>query len=298
MENLKNEFPENEKVFVGRKDCFDKINELFKTKQLVAISAFGGTGKSTLALEYCHRLIEKDSNSTKIRWFNAADSFQFEDDFKELAELLKINIENAKLDLIIRKIYFKLEEFNKEVLFVFDNVETYDTIKEYVGRIPSNIKILITTRDNLVNTKIEKIELEPFNLEETKDFIQKNIDSKLELSEENRNKIIDLSKSTENEILPIKIELVVRYINVYCDSNTIDELLNDIVKRKYLDQKIEATLFLYLRSDNEKAFELLRICSLLNPDFIEKKLLRKIFLRKLFMLNIICKNISINLFLY
>ena len=67
MASFENEFPTKKKIFVGREGYLSKITELFESKPIVAISAFGGTGKSTLALEYCHRLIEKDPDSIKIR---------------------------------------------------------------------------------------------------------------------------------------------------------------------------------------------------------------------------------------
>ena len=137
--------------------------------------------------------------------------------------------------------------------------------------------MLITTRDNLSNTKIDKIELDPFSFDETKDFIRKNLDSKVELNEENSNKIIDLTKSTDNDILPIKIELVVSYVNYFIDQKPIDKLLNEIVNCKYLDMRIEVTLFNKLKDENELAFKLLRISGFLNPDFVEKKMLFELY---------------------
>ena len=155
--NFESDYPEKQKAFVGREEFLNKINHLFSSKQLIAIIAFGGTGKSTLALEFCHRLNESKHNTAVIRWLNAASSDQFEEDFKKLAELLNIDIENAKLDFIIRKVYSKLEELNKNFLFVFDNVEGYDDIKEFIRVLPSNLKILMTTRDNFEKTQIDKI---------------------------------------------------------------------------------------------------------------------------------------------
>ena len=180
MQQFESEFPKKQKVFIGREEHLSKLNDLFKSKQIVAISAFGGTGKSSLALEYCHRLIEKEPNYIKIRWFNVAFEQRLEEEFTSLADLFGINIENYRFDFILRKIYSKLEESSMDILFVFDNVESYDAIKEYVRWAPSNIKILLTTRDNLDGLKVDKIELEPFNLEETVEFIQKNIDSGVE----------------------------------------------------------------------------------------------------------------------
>ena len=276
--NFESDYPEKQKAFVGRDEFLNKINQLFSSNQLIAIIAFGGTGKSTLALEYCHRLKECEQNTTTIiRWLNAASSDQFEDDFKKLAELLNINIENAKLDFIIRKVYSKLEELNKNFLFVFDNVEGYDDIKEYIKVLPSNLKILMTTRDNLDQTQIDKIELEPFSLNEAEDYIHTNIDSKVKPNQAEMNKIIDLSKSTENEILPIKIELIVSYLNTFIGEKTIEKCLNDITKNEYLIDRVEAKLFNFLKLENELSFKLLRICAFLNPDYVEKKLLFKLY---------------------
>ena len=259
--------------FITREKYFDQIKDLFETNQILIIHGFGGVGKTTLALEYCSRLASNDPDPN-IRWLNSSSDEIIETEYKKLSRLLDVNVIGEDLDFIIERTNMKLKQINKEILFVFDNVESYDDIERYINKkLPNNIKILITTRNQLKNVDFPKIELEPFGIDEAKEYINKNLSKKT--TDDKIKRIVELAKSTNEYILPLKLEIIVSYMNCYYIQD-IEKSISEIENGKYLHQKMECTLFSKLIGEDKEAFELLQYCSLLNPDFISHKLLLEI----------------------
>lgn len=264
--------PEQTIKFIGREYYLNQIQNLFKNNQIIAILGYGGLGKTTLALEYSNRLIVKDPNS-HIRWFHADSVDTFEIEYKRLSKLLDINVNDKDIDFIIQKTNMRLKEFTKNILFIFDNLECYSYIKNYIKGLPKHVKILITTRaqpNSIDVPKIELLEIEPFNLNEAVYYIKKNLDKNI--TDDNMNRILELAKSTNKQILPIKLEKIISYMNFYYIKG-IEKSLEDIERAKYHHNQVEYTLFLDLKTENIEAFEILQYCSALNPDFISFDLL-------------------------
>ena len=117
---------------------------------------------------YCHRLVSNDADYN-IRWFKSNSGEVLEIEYKKLSKLLDINVIGEDLDFVIERTTMKLKQFNKDILFVLDNVESYDDIGKYINiKLPKNVIILITTRDQWKNVAYTKIELEPFRKDEAK----------------------------------------------------------------------------------------------------------------------------------
>ena len=263
------DLPERAIKFIGRQKYLNEIKSLFEDNQILAVCNYGGVGKTTLALEYCNTLIFEDPEAN-IRWFNSDSSENIKIQYKRLAKLLDIN-EDKDMDYIVQKTNMKLREFKKNILFVFDSLEKYDYIEKYVSCIPNKVKILITTRDQLEHYDLPKLKLMPFELNEAYDYIDKNL--KVKLNKSQKEKIIQLVKTSQNEIqiLPIKIEKIISILN-YWYYEDIDKCLQKIINNNYLNFQVEYTLFFNFEIAEEKktkkAFEMLQYLSLLNPDFI------------------------------
>ena len=194
---------ENAIKFIIRENYLDEINDSFQTNQILVIHSFDGVGKTTLALQYCNRLISNDYDAC-IRWFNADSSEKLQLEYKRLSKLLDINGDD--LNFIIERINMKLKQFQKEILFVFDGVESYDHIDKYINtKLPKNIKILITTRDQSKHIDYPKIEIEPFGINEAQEYINKNLAKHININDELMNRILELAKSTNEYIFPIKL---------------------------------------------------------------------------------------------
>ena len=140
---------------------------------------------------------------------------------------------------------------------------------------PKNVKVLITTRNQIREDRIKMVELDPFSLDEAIEYINLNLKER-DLNEDRINKIIDMVKTSANEILPIKIERIICHLDVYFTID-IDESINKINQANYHNNKVEDVLFFNIKIDSPEAFMILQYCSLLNPDFIPISILSSLY---------------------
>lgn len=258
---------------IGRRKYLDQISDSFQNcNKPIVLYSFGGVDKTTVALEYCNLLLQKNPDSY-IRWFASDTSQNFEIQYKRLAKLLDIEINEDDFEFTIERTNMKLKKFQKDILFVLDNVEKFDYVQKYFKFAPNNIKILITSRDQLSDLNSVSIFIEPFSLDEARCYVSKNL--KIPIDEDQSSKIIELVKTKNKDILPIKLEKIVSYINCYY-LNNIEKSLSNIVNANYLDNQVEFTLFLQLKLDEDGSLETLHYCSFLNPDFVSIELISRI----------------------
>ena len=269
--------PELTIKFIGRQRYLDEIKDLFLKNQTIALCSYGGVGKTTLALEYCNQLMLDDQDAS-IRWFNSDTSENINIEYKRFASLLDVNTNNADMDFIIQKTNMKLKEFNKNILFVFDSLTKYKRITNYINCVPFRVKVLITTRAQLEQPDLPKINLLPFDLNEANDYIEKNFRGSL--SKGQKEKIMGLVKTSKNEILPIKIEKIISILN-YNYLDDIDVSLQSIIDTNLLKKEVEYTLFFNFENNDDlntkNAFEMLQYLSFLNSNFIPIEIYRAIF---------------------
>ena len=273
---LKN-LPNRLNDFVGREKNLEILESLFKNgNQTIAISAFGGTGKSSLALEYAH----KASKYSITLWFHADSIEKFEIDYKEFAEKLDIETVGVNIDNIIRDVNKAVKELKEDILYVIDNLESYDYIQKFITNLPKNVKVLITTRNDETMENIQKVDLEPFSIEDAKSYIKKNL--KENVNEMQMYRIIEMTKSSTDEILPVKIERVVKFILNKSENKenvNMNRLLLQIESSDFQNNKVENVLFTFLKIENPESFLALQYCALLNPDYIPIKLIVELLKR-------------------
>jgi hypothetical protein len=252
------------KIFKGppynkiREEYLNKLNDLFKSNQIVALCGPSGVGKTKLASEYsCY--LTSNVNNPKIRWFYLDSAQNLEIEYKNLSNLLGFNSTNYNNDIdlsfIINFINSKLREFN-DLLLVYDNVKSFDYIKNFISNIPKNVKILITTTNSYqFDAKIARLELESFNTNEAIEYMNNNMEIKVDHVKLNS---ILSSIKTNDKILPIRLDQLLSYLNYWGLNDLDSSLLN------YSDDK----MLLKLKSKNVGAYEILRYCSFFGATFV------------------------------
>ena len=95
--------------FIGRQKYLDQINSAFtiESKQVIILSSFAGTGKSSIANEIGHRLNEKYLNQF-VYWIRS-DEHNLEEEFRKLAFDLKV-IFTKKNRRIVKILFEKFEK--------------------------------------------------------------------------------------------------------------------------------------------------------------------------------------------
>jgi hypothetical protein len=166
--------------FVGREKFMNEIRSALESGKIVIISSFAGTGKSTLANEYAYRFLIPNNNL--VYWFKS-DENNLNNEFINFAEkylniLLRDPEQKNDRNIIINKINTRIRSAkNEKVVFVFDDCENYENIKDYLQMtdVLNNLKIIITTKDyNLIqNDSKHQVNLEPFEEDESIDFLMK-----------------------------------------------------------------------------------------------------------------------------
>ena len=148
--------------FIGRTKILEKISDEMKTKQIVVLAAYGGTGKSTLANEFGYRYAENTDNKDRVSILVHCETRdKVFDDLKKMALLLEIDVSNKE---IAEKLAFyvraKLTELDQSFLFILDNVEKYEDIVEFLqefGQLKrEKCKFLMTTRDKNILENFKK----------------------------------------------------------------------------------------------------------------------------------------------
>ncbi len=154
--------------------------KLDETNNISSISGLGGIGKTQLALEYA-RLYAKDYHNNVI-WM---DGENLSDSFKRLAGHPKINIKTKDINSrdkedsdIAQEIYAHFK--GKKSLFIFDNVENCEAIKEFVPHQSSTdnkTHILINSRYQNWGSMADKISLNVFNHEEAINLVEEELNT-------------------------------------------------------------------------------------------------------------------------
>ena len=143
--------PERQSKFVGREAFLQKINISFNSSQILILNGVSGVGKTSIAIEHCHRLINYNSN-TNIFWINAQSSdFNLGDELKKANETSLVVSNQANGTLI-----------------VLDGLESLSSIELFLKDANENVKFLITSTTKLKKqTKnMDQISIEPFTLAE------------------------------------------------------------------------------------------------------------------------------------
>ena len=260
--------------FIGREDLFKQVHDFFTTRQVVVVSGFGGSGKSTFALEYCYA--SKATGKT-VRWLSAESPDKLQIDYKNLAEELGISIKGEETEKITRAVNAKLNSFGN-ILLMFDNVEDYQDIKQYLLNLDDSVKVMVTTRRaDIARENWGHIAMLPFTAKETENFMQARLGSGKLNSK-------DVSKLREKiGDLPQRLAIVLGFIadngltiTDFLDLLGTDELKSfDEKQAQNLNKAMEIVVGNLITKD-ARAWEMLQYMAYLDADFVPRPLLKEL----------------------
>lgn len=207
--------PEKRPYYMKDQSYFDKVDRAFQTGRVAVVQGFGGIGKTTFAIEYGHYV--KDFHQYDVRWFDVALTDAL--GYKALAKELGIEVDIGTSDEQIKnQVHAKIE--NKKVLLIMDNVDDYSKVSNYVASSPSNVKILITSREKIKAHISTTIQLKEF----TEDQVKKYIKAVLKNSVDEQD-IIKLAAKFGK--LPIRLAWIVKYLQQHKATLDVDAFIKE-----------------------------------------------------------------------
>ncbi|MEQ9115640.1 MAG: NB-ARC domain-containing protein [Rickettsiales bacterium] len=277
----KSHLPLSSSFFVGREKEFNLLEKAFFENyeyRAVLLRGVGGVGKSTLAIEWAHALIEESPYIAL--WFSADDKIKLETTLQEYSRELEYGyrFENKDNVRIIKDLIPKFTQNN--YLIILDNVERCNDIKDYFIHMPTKVKFLITTR-NSVSNFLECIQLEGdltmqsdnknsyFSLSiESLDSkaIREYLHQTLEGLVEKAN-IEKLLMVIGDSIIPQKLQEIVYFVKERKDID-ITEIISEIEKGI---ENFQQFLFKKLMERDPEAWDLLQYLAYLNPELDDPK---------------------------
>jgi hypothetical protein len=293
---LRTNLPPKHDNFVGRDSDLAKIHELFSIpSRNCMISGAGGVGKTATAIEYTHRY--KDEYSYTF-WCQAETSIGCADTYSLIATQLHLSQDpevRPDLERLVMLGREFLERTEKHWLLVFDNVESWPSIVQYLPTNSGELNgsILITTRmgdlgHHLIPSPFAKIELSVMALEDSRHLLLSTMQPDLKSENLASHPDYNLAGHVASlaERLPLALTLIAGYIQVSkCSLSEFIELWNERLRNTQgamrLDQKsssstdraLQTVWSIGLRELSGDARELISILAFMDNDTIQKRLL-------------------------
>jgi hypothetical protein len=289
--------------FTGRNVDLTKLHEILSVvpHNCVLIGA-GGIGKTSTAIEYTHRY---QKEYTYIFWIQAETGIGCADTFAEIATQLELGqdqvgnfdpLPNRDLDRLANLGREFLEHTKERWLLVFDNVETWLEIIQYLPapEAEPNGSILITTRavdlgQASAPSNFVKFELKSMALEDSRRLLLLSMDPGTRPDQLSRHPEYALAGEVAKraERLPLSLALIAGYIQYSrCTLSEFIEIWNERLKNtrgimKPLDPlaststdlALQTVWNIGLRELSGDAKDLINIMAFLDNETIQKSLL-------------------------
>jgi tetratricopeptide (TPR) repeat protein len=199
------------KEFVGRTGNTEEIWSLLNQKthsavgQNISIKGLGGWGKTQLVVEYAYEYQDKYKNG--VFWLVADENID-----NQLLQIAEKQEWINKSDKTINQSDVAKAKFLalSEALIIFDNVDSYEDIKDYLPKPDLHNHILITSRYKI--TEFRQFNLELLNPSESQELLLK-ISKRATPTESDSQPLKELLETLGG--IPLAIELVGGYLAEY-----------------------------------------------------------------------------------
>jgi tetratricopeptide (TPR) repeat protein len=263
--------------FAGRFDKLELLQQLLRAGTaagaIAAITGMGGSGKTTLAAEYCHRLGGRYGG---VWWIRAEQEADMLADLQALGERLGI-VSSQNVEIDARAPLNHLASITEPWLLVYDNAPSPDAVRKWLPT--GAVRCLITSRITEFGDLATVIRLDDWSDEMTADYL---------LSRTGRNDAAGAARLVRRlGGLPLAAEQAAVYLGPRAGLS-FDDYAADVVRLierprpegatgDYPDTVYAAfmkSLEAVAHSESgEIALDLLRLCSFLSPDGVELALL-------------------------
>ncbi len=260
---------------ITREKILQKIEKVLSEKQFISISAFAGTGKSTISIEYGRK--QRDEAKKIVRFIYADSADKIFEAYRQLAKEFAIYTIGEKEEDIIRLVHERIANLKPSTLFIFDNVEAYKDIEPYINGIINmprdKTQVIITTRYNNLSDNIENIKLLPFSKNEAISYLVESLGDRL--NEQDISNLLAELSSEDGFILPYSLSEAVACLkeNKLLKVNDYINYLQDSE-----DDHPGTVLLLQSLEKSPAAWQILQCSAHLDPDFISIDIFKELFL--------------------
>ena len=257
-----------------RNEILQQIEKDLNERKFVAICAFAGTGKTTLAIKYGREQI--DDAKKIVRFIKADSAYKIAEAYIQFAKEFGIYTIGEKGEDITRLIHENIAKLNSNILFIFDNVEAYKDIELYLKSmmniLKDKVQVIITTKNNNLSDDIKNIKLPPFNKNEAIAYLKISLGNRL--NDEDINDLIE-ELGNKDEVLPYSLSKAVAYLkeNILFK---VKDYINYLHNSK--DEHAGTILLLEILEKSPIAWQILQYSAYLDPDFISIDIFKELFL--------------------
>ena len=250
--------------FIGRQKELQQIEQKLKQDNIVIITGQGGIGKSSCAIEYGKLHKQKKI----VRYLNAESTIKIDQQYRELAQELNINVEQQPRNVVMQLVNNKLNTLSTKILFIFDNIDQYDDAKEYLMNMPMNVKAIITTRQPRLIANKSHIAIEEFNREEAEKYLKNSLQNRCLTNDF----IHTLIKNAGT--LPYDLKCVAAYL---IDNPSVEHKVaaNEIASK--IKDKLFEEFITSVDKTKQHAWKTLQYAANLDPEFISIEIINKLF---------------------